>query len=167
MKIGEVRHVWIPKGTLNDQTGDYIQRRSTYPHQTFEELKHGQAPYNAAHACRYQGRWFKLEMGRTGHAFWAGESAYQGPPPQNTSGPKSAPSTSAGARTTTGDVSGRKVDFYFHGYVSDAIFNLSDATLSVMPAYEEYGRVSPPRLLHASRPPAQISASLHAPRLCV
>ena len=159
MKVGEERHVWIPKGTRSEAMGDYIQKMSKYPHKTFAERKHGVAPHNATHACKYNGKWFKLQMGSTGNEFWTGECLYQGAAPTGIDSANSAPSTGTAA---SGEVGGRKVDFYFHAYVTDSkIFDLTNAKILVIPAYEDSsGRVW---LLHGSNTHSPSLSDMIAP----
>ena len=140
MKIGELHHVWIPQSTQNNEMGDYVHKMTIHPYETFEVYR--AAPYNATHACKDRGKWFRLEMGSTGKALFMGETVVQDPAPKGASSAKSAPSTST---ATSREVGGRKVDFYFHAYVSDAIFSLTNAKLFVIPAFEEHGRVCSPR----------------------
>ncbi|KAL1500175.1 hypothetical protein AB1Y20_012844 [Prymnesium parvum] len=121
MPCGEVRHVWIPKGTKNNQQGEYIQRKSSPPYKIFDERWRTKAPYTATHVCRDNGKWFTLEMRKSGNAMWVGESHFQGPAPRQILGR-------------------RNVDVYFHAYVPDTIFDLVNPQLFVMQAYEENGQ---------------------------
>ena len=152
MKIGEEHHVWIPQSTQNNEMGEYVHKMTKHPYETFEV--YGAAPYNATHACKYRGKWFKLEMVSTGKVLFMGETLYQDAAPKGASSAKSAPSTST---ATTREVGGRKVDYYFHAYVSNAIFSLTNAKLSVIPAYEDNGRVYSPRGSNARIPSSHIS----------
>jgi hypothetical protein len=157
MKIGEVHNVWIPQSTQNEEMGNYVHKRTKPPYETFEV--YGAAPYNATHACKSKGKWFKLEMGSTGKVLFMGETLYQEPAPKGASSAKSAPSTST---ATSREVGGRKVDYYFHAYVSNAIFSLTNAKLFVIPA-EDYGRVYSPRGSKTHIPSSHISdLSCHA-----
>ena len=139
MKIGDVRYVWIPKGTKSDAEGDYIQRSGFPPHLIFQERKTGLAPYSATVECDHRGKWFKLEKGVTGKDFWMGESSIRWVDPIAQTAIRIAGS---GAGSSTGYVGGRTVDFYFHAYVSSAVYDLTNPKIFVIPAYSDgTGRV--------------------------
>ena len=121
MKPGEVRDIWIPKGTKSDTEGTFQQRSAIPPFESIPGVIRQRAPHFATKACQVRGKWCRLERGiHSGHCYWVGESTRQDPP---------------GASTDAIGVSTRVVNVYFHAFVADTA--LLNPRLFVQQAYED------------------------------